>query len=114
MNPNLIERESRYVLNASLAEMHKRRVEWYYVIFNIGICIGVVCILIWMWHRQQSYKLTESERKEQDEENKKKILAKINEIQYQHAVEKAKAQQETLITQLPLYEPVHNYPPNKV
>jgi len=114
MNPNLIENESRYLLRASLAEMHKQRIEWYYVLLNAGIGLFIAGVIAWLWFMHRAPKPSKAEREAAARAESQRILAKINEVRAEKAREDAVAQQETLITELPVFETMHNYATNKV
>ena len=114
MNPNLIENESHYLLRASLAEMHKQRIEWYYVLLNAGIALFILSIIAWLWFMHRAPKMSKAERETAARAESQRVLAKINEVRAEKAREDAIAQQETLITELPVFETMHNYAANKV
>jgi hypothetical protein len=97
--PRLTEPGVKYFLNETLKQCHTFKEKHHNTLFNVSMFIGFLVILGILLLYKYKGKLSEAERKENEEEKKRYILSKIR--NYQQT--KLRAQQE-LITGLPHWE----------
>ena len=97
--PKLTEPGVSYFLNESLKQCHRFREKYNNTIFNIGLFIGFLVVVIVLLLYKYRGKLTPEEIEQRETEKKQYILSKIR--NYQDA--KKRAQQE-LITGLPHWD----------
>tara|TARA_Y100000816_G_scaffold178038_1_gene128562 strand:+ start:176 stop:487 length:312 start_codon:yes stop_codon:yes gene_type:complete len=99
---NLIEQESKYLIRASLKEMHSNRIQSYYNILNIVIfgLFSLICILV--LYNCNINQLTPHEKAQKMLKEQQYILSKIHEVK-QDSLERSQ------ITNLPSLNTIHQY-----
>ena len=97
--PILIEPGVKYFLNETLKQCREFKEKYYNMLFNVGLFIGIFCILGITLIIKYKGKITPEEKEEKDNQKKQYILSKIR--NYQEA--RIRSQQE-LITGLPHWE----------
>ena len=99
---HLIEQESKFLLGASLREMHNNRIQNYYNILNFVIFGGFVLILGFVLYNLKKAQLTPQEKAYKMYREQQYILSKIRETQQQHT-------ERSQITNLPAFDTIHQY-----
>ena len=99
---HLIEHESKFLLGASLREMHNNRIQNYYNILNFAIFGGFVIIVGLVLYNLKKAQLTPQEKAKKMYREQQYILSKIRETQQQHTERKQ-------ITNLPAFDKIHQY-----
>ena len=105
--PSLIEPGVKYFLNQTLKQCHIIKNTYHNVIFNLGLFIAFLLVLMFILVYKYKGRLTPSEKVQKNKEKQQYILSKIKIVQDS----KRKAHQE-LITGLPDWE-THHEPINK-
>jgi hypothetical protein len=104
--PSLIEPGVKYFLNQTLKQCHIIKNTYHNVIFNLGLFIAFLLVLMFILVYKYKGRLTPSEKFQKNKEKQQYILSKIKVLQDS----KRKAHQE-LITGLPdweaPYEPIN-------
>jgi len=105
--PILIEPGVKYFLNQTLKQCHVIKNNYHNLIFNVGLFIAFLLIVLFVLLYKYKGRLTPSEKHQKNKEKQQYILSKIKILQES----KRKAHQE-LITGLPDWE-THHEPINK-
>ena len=97
--PRLIEPGVSYFLKASLKNCNNIKIKYFNIIWNLGLLFIFVTLLGIILVYKKNTKLTDAQKKEKSEKEKKYILDKIKSIQI-----KEQEKRNEIITNLPKFE----------
>jgi selenocysteine lyase/cysteine desulfurase len=101
MNPNLIEPGVKYIINKTFKTSNILKEKYKNTLFNVLMFLLIIGLITFLLLYKYKGKLTEDEIKTRNNENKKYLLQKINELNY---IKINNNKSKSMITDLPLLE----------